>query len=551
MAQLGGVPILLLREGSERTRGQDAREKNILAIQAVAESVKTTLGPRGMDKMLVDSLGDITVTNDGATILDNLDVEHPGAKMAVSISKTQDDIVGDGTTSSVIIAGHLLTVANELMSQGIHPSTISRGFNAAGKKAREILQEIAEKIDPNNAYEILRKIAITTMNSKGISGNKEFFAELAVEAFSKVKSDSGKNNMAKVKDIVIIKKKGRSIKESKIVEGIILEKEPTHQMMPKLIKDAKIALLNQAFEIKKTEFSSDMRISNPNDIQSFLDQEERILKHFADKLHEKGVNVVINQKGIEDTASHFLHKYGITAVKSVTKSDLEKLQKAVGGKIIENIESFSESDLGFAAKVEFTKIAGDDLCIISGCKNPKSISVLLRAGVNSALDEAERTLHDALCVVASTYDRAAIVGGGGAVEMELSQRLVQFASKQSGKEQIAIETFARSLEIIPITLAENAGLDPIDIIAELRTAHSKPGNEFMGIDIYQNKVVNNKEFGILEPVSNIDQIIKSATELAVMILRIDDMIKSKASAGGPPGMGGGMGGMGGMPPGMM
>ncbi|MHA1796148.1 MAG: thermosome subunit beta, partial [Promethearchaeota archaeon] len=499
-------------------------------------------------KMLVDSLGDITVTNDGATILDNLDVQHPGAKMAVSISKTQDDNVGDGTTSSVIIAGHLLTVANELMSQGIHPSIIARGFNQAGKKAREILKSIAEKIDPDNDKDILKKVAITTMNSKGISGNKDFFAELAVEAFSKIRSESGTNNMARVKDIMVVKKKGRSIKESQIIEGVILEKEPTHQMMPRNITDAKIALINQAFEIKKTEFSSDLRISDPNDIQSFLDQEEQILRHFADKLKEAGANVVINQKGIEDTASHFLNKYGIVAIKSVTKSDLEKLRKAVGGKIVENIESITAADLGKAKHVEFKKVAGDDLCFISGCENPKAISILLRAGVNSALEEAGRTLHDALCVVATTYDRAEIVGGGGAVEMELSQRLINFAAKQSGKEQIAIETFARAMEIIPITLAENAGLDPINIVAELRTAHSKPGNAFMGLDIYQNKVVNNKESGVIEPVANIDQIIKSATELSVMILRIDDMIKAKASAGGPPG---GMGGMGGMPPGMM
>ncbi|MHA1618114.1 MAG: thermosome subunit beta [Promethearchaeota archaeon] len=554
MAQLGGVPILILREGSERTRGQDARDKNILAIQAVAEAVKTTLGPRGMDKMLVDSLGDITVTNDGAEILGSLDVEHPGAKMAVAISKTQDDLIGDGTTSSVIIAGHLLSVASELMSQGIHPSIISRGYNLAGKKARSILKEIATKIDPTKDKDMLKKVAITTMNSKGIGGNKEFFADLAVEAFGKVKSDSGSDNMGKVKDIIVVKKKGRSIKESKIIEGIILEKEPTHQMMPKLIDGAKIALMNQAFEIKKTEFSSDLRISNPNDIQAFLDQEESILKHFADKLKEVGANVVINQKGIEDTASHFLNKYGITAVKSVTKSDLEKIKKAVSGNIVENIESITVGDLGNAEKVEFTKISGDDLCIISGCENPKAISILLRAGLITALDEAERTLHDALCVVASTYDRAEVVGGGGAVQMEISQRLVKYAAKQSGKEQIAIESFARAMEIIPITLADNAGLDPIDIIAELRSAHSKPGNEFMGLDIYQNKVVDNKEAGVLEPVSNIDQIIKSSTELSVMILRIDDMIKAKAGGGGggmPPGMGGMPPGMGGMPPGMM
>jgi len=548
MSQLGGMPILILREGSEQTKGNDARARNILAIQAVAEAVKSTLGPRGMDKMLVDSLGDITVTNDGATILENLDVEHPGAKMAVAISKTQDTNVGDGTTSSVIIAGQLLTVSNELMNQGIHPSIVARGYSLAGKKAREILKnEIAVSIDPDKDKETLRKIAITTMNSKGISGNKDFFSDLAVDAFSKVKSK--KDNMQQVKNIVIVKKKGKSIRESQIIDGMILEKEPTHQMMSKLVNDAKIALISQAFEIKKTEFSSDLKISDPNQIQAFLDQEESILKNFAEKIKESGANVVINQKGIEDSVSHFLNKYGIVAVKSVTKSDLEKLKKSVGGKIIENINSLTSNDLGFAKKVEFKKIAGDDLCFISGCKNPKAVSILLRAGVTSGLDEAERTLHDALCVIASIHDRSAIVGGGGAVEMELSQRLLEVASKQSGKEQIAIESYARALEIIPITLAENAGLDPIDIIAELRGQHSKSGNEFMGLEIYQGKVVDNRKAGVIEPVANIDQIIKSATELSVMILRIDDMIKAKKSAGGPPG--GMPGGMGGMPPGMM
>jgi len=547
MSMLGGTPILILREGSERSQGQDARSKNIMAIQAVAEAVKSTLGPRGMDKMLVDSLGDITVTNDGATILDNLDVQHPGAKMAVAISKSQDENVGDGTTSSVIIAGQLLTVANDLMSQGIHPSVISRGFNLAGKTARKVLKEIALKINPDEQKEFLKKIAITTMNSKGISGNKEFFADLAVEAFSKVKQD--KNNMAAVKDIVIIKKKGKSLKESQIIDGIILEKEPTHQMMPKLVHDAKIALISQSFEIKKTEFSSDLKISDPSQIQAYLDQEEGIIKNFADKLKAIGANVIINQKGIEDTASHFLQKYGIVAVKSVTKSDLIHIQKAIGGKITENIESISEKDLGHAKTVEFKKVAGDDLCFISGCENAKSVSLLLRAGVSQGLDEAERTMHDALCVVASIYDRPEIVGGGGAVEMELSQRLLNIASKQTGKEQIAIETFARALEIIPITLSENAGLDPINIIADLRTAHSKPGKEFYGLQIYEGKVIDNNIAGVIEPAANIDNIIKSSTELAVMILRIDDMIKSKASAGGPPG--GMPPGMGGMPPGMM
>jgi len=546
MSQLAGTPILILREGAEQSSGKDARTKNILAIQAVAEAVKSTLGPRGMDKMLVDSLGDITVTNDGATILGNLDMEHPGAKMAVAIAKSQDENVGDGTTSSAIIAGQLLGVANDLMSQGIHPTVVARGYSLAGRKAREILKsDIGEKIDPVKDQKILTQAGITTMNSKGIAGSKEFFADLAVTAFMKVRSES--NNMANVKNITIVKKKGKSVKESQVIDGFILEKEPAHSMMPHLTHNAKIALIAQAFEIKKTEFSSDLRIQNPADIQNFLDQEELILKHFADKLKEAGATVVINQKGIDDTAAHFLNKFGIVAIKSVTRTDLEKLQKAIGGKIVENIESLSKTDLGEAQTVEFKKVAGDNLCFIFGCKNAKAVSILLRAGISNVLDEAERTLHDALCVIASLFDRAMIVGGGGAVEMELSQRLLDFASKQSGKEQIAIETYARALEIIPITLAENAGLDPIEIVSQLRNAHAKPGNKFIGLDIFQGKVVNNKDAGVIEPVANIDQILKSATELAVMILRIDDLIKAKASPGGKGGPSGPGGPGGGMP----
>jgi thermosome len=551
MAQLGGVPILILKEGTERSRGKDAREKNILAIQAVAEAVKSTLGPRGMDKMLVDGLGDITVTNDGATILDNLEIDHPGAKMAVAIAKSQDENVGDGTTSSVIIAGHLLTVANELMAQGIHPSVVARGYSIAGKFSRDLIKKIAKKIDPAKDQAILKKIAMTTMNSKGIHGDKEFFADLAVQAFSKVKSD--KDNMRAVKDITIIKKKGRSFKETQIIDGMILEKEAVHPLMPKVLHGAKIALINQAFEIKKTEFSSDLRISDPTQIQGFLDQEEGILKHFADKMSEIGANFVVSQKGIDDTVAHYLNKYGIIAVKSVTKTDHEKLCKAVGGKIVENIESISSADLGAAELVEFKKIAGDDVCIISGCKNPRSVSILLRSGVNTGLDEAERSLHDALCVVASAYDRSEIVGGGGAIEMELSARLLDFAKTEKGKEQVAIESFARALEIIPITLAENAGMDPINVVADLRAKHLKPGNEFWGLEIYSGEIRNNLEGGIIEPAANIDNVLKSSVELAVMILRIDDMIKSKSTggAGGAPGGApGGPGGMGGMPGGM-
>ena len=513
MSQLAGYPVLILKEGSERTTGKSAREKNILAIQAVAEAVKSTLGPRGMDKMMVDSLGDITVTNDGATILNNLEVDHPGAKMAIAVAKNQDENVGDGTTSSVIFAGHLLTVANELMNQGIHPTVIAHGFSLAAREARAILKNIASPIDIEQDADLLKKAAMTTMNSKGISGNKDFFADIAVEAFSKVKGET--DNMAKVKNIQIVKKKGKSVRDSMIVDGLILEKEPVHPLMPRLIHDAKIALMEQAFEIKKTEIGTEMRIQHPEDIQSFLDQEDHILKRFADKLQELGVNFVVNSKGVDDTAAHYLNKVGITAIKSVSKSDLENLQRAIGGKISENIDVLEDADLGAAQKVEFKKIGNDELCFISGCTNPKAVSILLRAGSNSVIDEADRSLHDALCVVASLHDRSAIVGGGGAVEMEICKQLLDFAKKQTGKEQIAIETFARALEIIPITLAENAGLDPINIIAELRSKHSESGNEFMGLDIFQGAIVDNRESGVIEPVANIDQIIKAGSEFSL------------------------------------
>jgi len=552
MAQLGGIPILILKEGTEQSKGNTAREKNIIAIQAVADAVKSTLGPRGMDKMMVDSLGDITISNDGATILDNLEIQNPGAKMAVAIARSQDQNIGDGTTSSVIIAGHLLTVANDLMTQGIHPSIISKGYQMASKKAREILRKVAKKYDKIDR-DILIKAAITTMNSKGVAGDRKLFANLAVDALMAIQSKD-ESNFKNVKNVMIVKKKGKSIHESEIVKGIILEKEPVHPLMARLVKNAKIAVMAQGFEIKKTEFSSDLQITRPEDIENFLEQEDRIIKRFADKLKEIGCNVIINQKGIEDDAAHYLNKYGIVAVKSVTKTDLEKLAKAVGANIVEKIETITEADLGYAETIEFKKIAGDDLCFISGCKNPKAVSILIRGGVNNNLAESERTIHDALCIVGKLMDEFEIVAGGGGIEMELCARLLEYAETIPGKERIAIEAFARALEIIPITLSENAGLDPIDMVAELRSKHEKPGNEWYGLELFSQKIANNFETGVIEPASNIDNILKIATELATMILRIDEMIRAKKAdlgpSGGKPGGAGGMpggpGGMGGM-----
>ncbi|MBN2155711.1 MAG: thermosome subunit [Candidatus Lokiarchaeota archaeon] len=557
MSQLGGVPVIILKEGTESTKGKGARSKNIQAIQAVAEAVKTTLGPRGMDKMLVDSLGDVTITNDGATILDKLDVDHPGAKMAVEIAKNQDDQVGDGTTSAVIVAAQLLIVAEELMEQGVHPNTIANGFRKALTKTLEIINEIAK--DTENDPKILKQCAITTMNSKGVAGQKEFFADIAVDVMLKV-YEEGNTSYESVKNVVVLKKKGKSLKETEVISGIVLEKEPVHPLMPKFITGGlKIATIAHAFEIKKTEFSSELRITSADQMQQFLDREEEVMKKFADKLKEMGVQVVINQKGIEDTAAHYLNKAGIFAVKSVTKSDLEKLARATGASIVEDIFTMDESDLGFAEEIECKSIAGDDLIFISGCKDPKTLTVLIRGGTNSVIEEAERTLHDALSVIGTLLDKKRYVGGGGAVEMEISARLLDFSSQEKGKEQLAIESFARSLECIPITLAENAGIEPIDIIAKLRSKHAKPGNDGWGLEIYEGKPKNNYTTGVIEPAASIQTFIKSSTELAVLILRIDEMIKARKTEGPPPGMGGmggmppgmgGMGGMGGMPPGM-
>ncbi|MCP4764061.1 MAG: thermosome subunit [archaeon] len=546
MAQLGGVPILILKEGTESAKGRSARNKNIQAIQAVAEAVKTTLGPRGMDKMLVDGLGDVTITNDGATILDKLDVEHPGAKMCVSIAQNQDDLVGDGTTSSAIFAGQLLGVAQELMEQGIHPSTIVKGFRKAMIEALSILDSSSKKTDNDPA--ILEKIAITTMNSKGIAGNKNFFAKIATDVMLKIKVE-GESAFDNINNVVIIKKKGKSLKETEIINGIVLEKDPVHPLMPKMLSGGlKIACIAQSFEIKKTEFSSELRITSADQMTAFLDREEKAMKAFADRLQELGVQVVINQKGIEETAAHYLNKAGIFAIKSVTKSDLEKLAKACHATIVEDIKTMEETDLGFAEKIENRKYADDDLIFISGCKDPKAMTIVIRGGTSSVIDEAERTMHDALCVIGTMIDKKAFVAGGGAIEMEVSARLLDFATKAEGKEQLAVEAFARSLECIPIALAENAGMEPIDIIAQLRSKHAKEGNGGFGLEIFSAQITDNFETGVIEPAANIGTFIKSATELAVLILRIDEMIKAKKSAGPPPGAGGG--GMGGMPPGM-
>src|SRR5271157_741617 len=548
MAQISGVPVLILREGTRDVRGRDARRTNMHAIMAVGDMLKTTLGPRGMDKMLVDSLGDITITNDGATIVDKMDVDNPAAKMAVELAKTQDARVGDGTTTAVVFAGALLHKAEELMDQDIHPAIISRGFHRASIEALLIVDEIATAVDPGDT-ETLKKTAITTMSSKGSVGNREHFAELAVDAISALGDQ--KDLITKVKRIKVVKKKGRGILESRLIRGIIIEKEPINPEMPKLVTDAKIAIMAQALEIKKTEFDRQAWITSADQMQGFMDRETNVHKGFADMLTAAGVNVVVNQKGIDDKTANWLAKAGILAFKSISQSDIDLIAKATGGTVCASIKDIDEGMLGYAEKVECTKIENANMVFIEGCKDPKALSILLRAGVDASLDEADRTMHDALCVTATLVEHKAVVAGGGAVEEEIAAQLRDFARKQGGREQMAIDVFADALEVVPATLAENGGLDPIDTLVDIRSRHASPDGAHIGINLHTKQVEDTFEAGILEPAQTIKQVITLATDLASIILRIDDMIMAKKSAAPAMPPGGGMGGgMGGMPPGM-
>ncbi len=553
--QLSGTPILILKEGTERSRGKDAQRNNIAAAKIISEAVRSTLGPRGMDKMLVDSLGDVTITNDGATILDEIEVQHPAAKLMVEISKTQDQEVGDGTTSAVVLAGELLKNAEELIEAKIHPTTIAAGFKKASTKAQEILNSMATQVDINS--DAIKTAVITSLNSKAIKGFKEKFADIAVKAVQAVKEKRGDKWIVDIEDIQIQKKRGKSLADSEMIDGIVIDKEIVHSDMSKSIRNAKIALLNVALEIKKTEFDSEIRITDPNQIQQFLDEEEKILKGFVEKIKKAGANMIFVQKGIDDAAQHYLAASGISAVRRVKKSDMEKLERATGAKIVMNLDDLEESDLGIAGHVEEKKIGDDQMVFVTGAKALKAVSIVIRGGVEHVVDEAERGLHDALCVAKDVVQVNKIVGGGGASEVEVAKALRKYATQVGGREQLAIETFADAIEIIPKTLAENAGLDPIDILVQLRAKHESDGKN-IGIDVFDGKMKDMISAGIVEPVVVKLQAIKSAAESAAMILRIDDVIAAKASEGPPggmpPGMGGmppGMGGMGGMPPGMM
>jgi len=535
-----GQPVLILKEGTTRSRGKEAQRNNIMAARVIGEVLKTTLGPRGMDKMLIDSLGDITITNDGATILKEIDVEHPAAKMMVEIAKTQDDMVGDGTTSAVVLASELLKKAEELLDQNIHPTILVSGYRKAAQKAIEVIGKIAEPLDVNDCNTLL-KVALTSTSSKSVGSAREHLAEIAIDAVKQVAEVRGDKTIADIDNIQIIKKTGKSLLETQLIKGIIVDKEVVNPGMPKTKQNAKIALLDSPLEIEKTEISAEIRIKDPAQMQAFLDQETDMLKEMADKLKAVGADVIFCQKGIDDMVQHFLSKEGIIAARRVKESDMEKLARATGARISSDLDDLKKDDLGTAGVVEERKIGDDKMIFVEKCKDPHSVAILLRAGLERMVDEAERAMIDSLSVVSDVIENNKIVPGGGAVEIELAKELRTYAPTVGGREQLAIEAFADAIEVIARTLAENAGLDPIDIIAQLRTEHNKTNNKNKGINVYDGKLQDSIQNGIIEPIMVKEQAIKSAAESAAMILRIDDVITAKAPKGAPGGMPGGMG----------
>ena len=533
-SELAGQQIIILKEGTSRSRGQDALKANIMAAKIIAESVRSSLGPKGMDKMLVDGFGDVTITNDGATILDEMEVQHPAAKMMVEVAKTQDDEVGDGTTTSVVVAGELLKKAEELLDQGIHPTVIVDGYREASSRALEVLNQIAIKIEPNDKA-LLRKVAEVSLASKILAEDKEAMAELAVNAILQVAEKTSDGYKVDIDDVKVEKKPGESLTDTSLIKGIVLDKEIVHPGMPKRVEDAKIALVDAPLEVEKTEFDAKINIENPDQMKAFLDEEEKMLKDITDKISNSGANVLLCEKGIDDVAQHYLAKKGILAVRRVKQSDMEKLVKATGGKVVSNVNDLKPEDLGFAKLVEERKVADDKMTFVEGSKNPKTVTILVRGGSERLVDEAERAIHDALCVVRDVVLDPRVVGGGGAPEAEVARRLREHAQKLSGKEQLAVIAFGEALETLPTALAENAGLDPIDILVQLRVAHEK-GQLWAGVDVNESKVADLKERGILEPIGVKIQVIKSASEAAGMILKIDDVIAAaKSSPGGQGG----------------
>jgi thermosome len=529
---IGGQPIFILREGTKRESGKDAMQNNIEAAKSIAHSVRTTLGPRGMDKMLVDSLGDIVITNDGVTILKEMDVEHPAAKMMVEVSKTQDSYVGDGTTTAVVIAGALLEEAEALISQNVHPTVIAEGYRMAAAEAQKILQASSKPVKPDDK-KLLMKMAGTSLSSKSASGSKEILDEISYEAVHKVAETVNGKTTVDFDNIQMVKKQGEDIDATELIDGIIVDKEKVHPGMPDFVKNAKIALMNAALEIKKPEFDTNIRIDDPSMIQKFLSQEEDLLKEMVQKVKATGANVLITQKGIDDLAQHYLSKEGIYAVRRVKKSDVEKLAKATGASIASSIDELNESDLGKAELVEQRKIGDDYLTFVTGCSNPKAVSILVRGGTDHVVDEIERSLTDSLHVVAVAVEDGAYVTGGGSSAAEISYRLREYASKVGGRQQLAIEKFANALEEIPRALSENAGLDPIDVLIKIRSKHAE-GKKTYGINVFTGEVEDMEKAGVIEPIRVGKQAIESATEASVMILRIDDVIATKSKGGSAP-----------------
>jgi len=551
-ATSANMPVILLKDGASQTKGRDAQKNNISAAKIIAEIVHTSLGPRGMDKMLVDSLGDVTITNDGATILKEIDVQHPAAKMLVEISKSTDNEVGDGTTSVVVLAGALLEQAESLLEQEVHPTIIVDGYRKAAKKAKQFIKSIAQQVTPNDKP-ILLKIAKTALQTKMVRKESDQLSDLIVKAVLAVAQKEGDNFTVDIDDIKVEKKAGGSIPDSSIIQGIVLDKEVVHSGMPKKVTSAKIALINTALEISKTETDAKINISNPQQMKSFLDEENKMLKNMVDKVIGSGATVAFCQKGVDDMAQHYLAKAGLLVVRRVKESDLTKLAKATGGKIVTNLDDLFEKDLGTSDIVEERKIEEDRWVFVEGCKHPKSVTLLLRAGSQRVVDEVERSVHDAIMVVRDIMELPSIVAGGGAPETYAATKIRSWAKSLEGREQLAAEKFAEALEAIPLSLSENAGMDPIDTLTTLRSRQLR-GHKSTGIDVMKGKVADMKSSDIIEPLLVKNQIISSAAEAACMLLRIDDVIATAKSAGPPPGAEGGMppgmGGMGGMPPGM-
>ncbi len=536
LAYLTGQPVLILKEGTERSRDRDARRSNMMAAQIISEILKTTLGPRGMDKMLIDSLGDITITSDGATVLNEIDVQHPAAKMLIEVAKTQDDEVGDGTTTAVIFAGELLKKAGDLLEDNIHPSVIISGYRKAASKALEALEELSMDVEVGD-LETMMKLSNTAMRSKIVSSERDHLSKIVIEAVAQIAEERDGGVIADVDNIQIVKKEGKSLWETQLIRGIIIDKEAVHDGMPKKIEGARIALIDVALEVEKTEFDAEIRIRSPDGIKAFLDKEAEMLQKMVDQVVDSGANVLFAQKGIDDVAQHLLAKKGILAARRVKKSDMEKLAKATGARMVSNLSDLKEADLGSSETVEERKIGDDKMIFVEGCSDPKAVAIFIRAGLERMIDEAERSLNDALCVIADVTETPKMVAGGGSIEVELSKAARAYATQEGGREQLAIEAFADALEIIPRTLAENAGLDTLDTMVAIRTANDKKKGGSIGVNVFGEGVIDMLKEGVIEPTVVKKQAIESAVEVSSMILRIDDVVAatSPGMGGGPPG----------------